>query len=189
MIGEVEDEETEKVELMDKARMGVAKILLLAVVVLCLSFFGFKSLAIREARNSLLVERNELLQENRSLSERIKTGGWVNYKSNGGWLTRTEGFAAAVGSEDVDVVFLGDSLVENWQTELAFPLISCMNQGISGDVTEGILNRLDLVEAFSPRVVVLEIGTNDLGRIGDVEGTARNMRAIVDYLRGGALKK
>ena len=41
MIGEVEDEETEKVDLMDKARMGVAKILLLAVVVLCLSFFGF----------------------------------------------------------------------------------------------------------------------------------------------------
>lgn len=132
---------------------------------------------------------DQLYFANKKLSGELDSRKWVNYRSNAGWLARTEGFAASVGSGDVDVVFLGDSLIENWQTDPAFPAINSMNQGVSGDVIEGVLNRLDLVRAFSPRIVVLEIGTNDLKGIGDVDSAARGVCSIIEYLREGGCEQ
>ncbi len=165
---------------------GAWKPCLTAVIILSLIICVFKILDLREDRDQLLVEKRELLEENAKFVEWAATGGWTGYRSNGAYQTRIEGFSAA-DSMEVDIVFLGDSLVENWQVDLSFPRVRCMNQGISGDVTEGVLNRLNLVEVFAPEVVVLEIGTNDLVRIGDVDSAAGNVRAIVDYLREGGV--
>jgi lysophospholipase L1-like esterase len=59
------------------------------------------------------------------------------------------------------VVFLGDSITENF--DLAAYGISAINRGISGDVTEGVLDRIDEVLELEPSKVFLLIGTNDLG--------------------------
>ncbi|MCT4634040.1 MAG: GDSL-type esterase/lipase family protein [Firmicutes bacterium] len=59
------------------------------------------------------------------------------------------------------VVFLGDSITENF--DLGAYGISAINRGISGDVTEGVLDRIDEVLELEPSKVFLLIGTNDLG--------------------------
>jgi len=62
-----------------------------------------------------------------------------------------------------DVVFLGNSITEggkNWNDRLNYPQIK--NRGISGDVTDGVLARLDEIIYFKPKMVFLLIGINDL---------------------------
>ena len=62
-----------------------------------------------------------------------------------------------------DVVFLGNSITEggkNWSKRLNYPNIK--NRGIGGDVTDGVLARLDEIIYFKPKAVFLLIGINDL---------------------------
>lgn len=86
------------------------------------------------------------------------------------------------------VVFVGDSLIGNWdvtpkvKTAQAFPkLKNVANRGIGGDVTRGVLFRLqeDVLD-LHPEAVVLLIGTNDLSAKGDLSGIAANISAILD---------
>ncbi len=63
-----------------------------------------------------------------------------------------------------EIIFLGNSITDgcNW-TEL-FSDLRVKNRGISGDVTEGVLNRLDEVTESNPSKVFIMIGINDLAR-------------------------
>ena len=69
------------------------------------------------------------------------------------------------GLNDVDVVFLGDSLTDGCDLNKYYPLYTAVNRGISGDTTDGLLNRLK-VSAYDvePTGVVLLIGVNDISR-------------------------
>lgn len=60
------------------------------------------------------------------------------------------------------VVFLGNSIVKgggNWNKKLSVDNI--INRGISGDYTEGILNRLNEIIFYKPAAVFLMIGINE----------------------------
>ena len=62
-----------------------------------------------------------------------------------------------------DIVFLGNSITQggkNWSEKLDYPNIR--NRGIGGDVTDGVLARLDEINYFRPKAVFLLIGINDL---------------------------
>lgn len=62
------------------------------------------------------------------------------------------------------IVFLGDSLTEQYPLKELFGKPAIANRGISGDTTKGLLKRLDSsVIALKPELVVLLIGTNDFG--------------------------
>ena len=61
------------------------------------------------------------------------------------------------------IVFLGNSITEgggNWNTR--FEVNNIVNRGISGDITEGILDRLDEIIYYKPIAVFLLIGINDI---------------------------
>lgn len=62
-----------------------------------------------------------------------------------------------------EIIFLGNSITDgcNWSELLDEP--RAKNRGISGDRTEGILDRLDEVLDSKPIKVFLMIGINDLG--------------------------
>lgn len=62
-----------------------------------------------------------------------------------------------------DIVFIGNSITaegKDWSERLNCPNIK--NRGIGGDVTDGVLARLDEITYFKPKAVFLLIGINDL---------------------------
>ncbi len=65
-----------------------------------------------------------------------------------------------------DIVFIGNSITEggnDWSEKFGIPNV--VNRGISGDVTDGILKRLDEITFFKPKAVLILIGINDLFNI------------------------
>ncbi|MGI6359451.1 MAG: GDSL-type esterase/lipase family protein [Acholeplasmatales bacterium] len=67
-------------------------------------------------------------------------------------------------------VFVGDSIIQDYNVHEWFFDIPTYNRGIGGDTTEGLLNRLDVsIFNLAPKNVVLLIGTNDLELTNDKE--------------------
>ncbi|MED5426984.1 MAG: GDSL-type esterase/lipase family protein [Candidatus Neomarinimicrobiota bacterium] len=61
------------------------------------------------------------------------------------------------------IVFLGNSITEggnDWNKR--FGVNNIVNRGISGDITEGILSRLDEIIYYKPTAIFLLIGINDI---------------------------
>ncbi|MCK0135451.1 GDSL-type esterase/lipase family protein [Arenibacter sp. S6351L] len=74
-----------------------------------------------------------------------------------------------------EIIFLGNSITEGGDWKALFPNNNVINRGISGDVTEGILNRLSEVTSSRPKKIFLLIGTNDLAR-------GKNESYVVDHV-------
>ncbi len=65
-----------------------------------------------------------------------------------------------------DIIFVGNSITEqgkDWSIRLGIPNIK--NRGIGGDVTDGLLRRLDEITYFKPKAIFLLIGINDLSNL------------------------
>ncbi|GAB3648370.1 SGNH/GDSL hydrolase family protein [Echinicola sediminis] len=75
-----------------------------------------------------------------------------------------------------DIVFIGNSITEqgrNWSEKFDMPHIK--NRGIAGDVTDGVLARLDEIIHFQPKAVFLLIGTNDLSNLHQDQESRANI--------------
>ena len=86
-------------------------------------------------------------------------------------------------------MFLGDSITAGWNSargvwDRSYGPRQAVNFGIGGDRTQHVLWRLDNgeVDSIKPKVVVLMIGTNNLGANTEPE-IAEGVKAIVDRLR------
>jgi acyl-CoA thioesterase I len=99
------------------------------------------------------------------------------------------------------IVCFGDSLTAGYGVEpaLNYPAdlqksldeagyrYRVVNQGVSGDTTKDGLERVGVVLAKRPQIVVLEFGGNDGLRGLPIDGTKRNLAAMIAQLqRGGA---
>ena len=65
---------------------------------------------------------------------------------------------------DVDFVFMGDSITDNWEINAYLGRSDkvILNRGISGDITEYVLKRFDAdVIQLKPKHCILLIGVND----------------------------
>lgn len=85
-----------------------------------------------------------------------------------------------------DVVFLGNSITAgtNWATLLDLP--NARNRGISGDISYGVLERLNEVIAGKPAKVFLLIGINDISRNIPDSLIIGNIKKIVSRIRQGS---
>jgi len=88
------------------------------------------------------------------------------------------------------IVFLGDSLTElggDWGSKLG--ISGVRNRGISGDVTDGVLQRLSEIAHYQPKAVFMLIGINDLfniyyqKQIPSPQYVAKNIIRIAAILR------
>ncbi len=110
------------------------------------------------------------------------------------WIKRVERDAAQARKGGWDVVFIGDSITDFWQTHgrdewaKAFAPFKALNLGISADRTEHVLWRLDngQLENNQPKLFIVMIGTNNTGhRPASEESTAdtvAGIKAILDRL-------
>lgn len=99
---------------------------------------------------------------------------------------RRSRFAAQQPKERETIVFLGDSITEQWNLPRCFPGLKVANRGISGDTTRGMLCRLEQdVLNLQPKTIVLLGGINDLSHPpeGTPDAIAKNVRSILEQIQ------
>ncbi|MEM9415786.1 MAG: GDSL-type esterase/lipase family protein [Planctomycetota bacterium] len=131
-----------------------------------------------------------------SVEYRGGSAGW----GGGTWWDQHEAISALGEGNDIDVVFLGDSITQsftgvgdrlsraggNRTFDQHFGDLNAASFGISGDRTEHLLYRIahGNFEHIDPRVIVLMIGVNNINAAGHTgEETAQGTRAVVAALR------
>lgn len=82
-----------------------------------------------------------------------------------------------------DIIFLGNSITDGGEWSELFNDVKIKNRGISGDVSAGVLNRLDDVAGRKPAKVFLLIGINDLARGVSPDSVLKNILLIATYLK------
>lgn len=105
------------------------------------------------------------------------------------WFGRNHAkYVQQTQSMKIDLCFLGDSITAMWPGNLFskyYGKYKVVNFGVGGDRTENVLWRLENGElkGQSPKVVVLMIGTNNLG-FNTVEEVALGVETVVKNLQG-----
>ncbi len=116
------------------------------------------------------------------------------------WFGRFEMLRETARQEgkEIKIAFLGDSITENWFVSglktpgeavwkelFATPRYRAINLGFGGDRTENVLWRLHhgQMDGLDPEVVVLQIGTNNLGGDGAAEPAGDTIYGIRTCVR------
>lgn len=81
-----------------------------------------------------------------------------------------------------DIIFIGNSITDGNEWSEMFGDLRIKNRGISGDITAGVVKRLDEVVKRKPASVFLMIGTNDLARNISPDSVVRNILRIAAYM-------
>ncbi len=74
-----------------------------------------------------------------------------------------------------DIVFLGNSITDGAEWSELFADNRMKNRGISGDISAGVLHRIDEVVQRKPSKIFLLIGTNDLARGISSDSVVKNI--------------
>jgi lysophospholipase L1-like esterase len=85
-----------------------------------------------------------------------------------------------------EIVFLGDSITDGGHWAELFGNSRMINRGISGDVTAGVILRLEEVTRAHPAKIFLMIGINDLARGKSVMEIADNIQTIVKKVKNAS---
>jgi lysophospholipase L1-like esterase len=101
---------------------------------------------------------------------------WVN-------ILQQEAQVAADKRPERLSILVGDSLSLWFPVELLPEDRNWLNQGISGETSDGILKRLNLFDRTQPEVIFVMIGINDLIRGVSDEVILDNQQQIISYLR------
>lgn len=106
----------------------------------------------------------------------------LNYQQ---WVALLEKEADVVAAQKPEhlAILAGDSISLWFPNELLPPTQNWLNQGISGETSAGLLNRLELFDRTQPNVIFVMIGINDLIRGVNDETILANQQMIVRYLR------
>jgi len=83
------------------------------------------------------------------------------------------------------IVFVGDSITQDFNVYEYFPEHKVYNRGIGGDTSKGVLTRLnESVFDLKPAKVYLNIGTNDLELIDDgIENIHKRIKEIIGKIK------
>lgn len=107
------------------------------------------------------------------------------------WAARHQGRLARIRQGDVDLLLIGDSITQGWESEgrhiwdIYYGRRHAVNLGFNGDRTEHVLWRLDHgeIEGITPKLAVVMIGTNNTSAGDDPLETAAGIQAILTTLR------
>lgn len=84
---------------------------------------------------------------------------------------------------DENIVFFGDSITSGYKIEEFYPKNNVINSGISGNVTNDLLERMDDVYRYNPSKVFLLIGINDLNREKSIDEITKNIQKIINNIK------
>ncbi len=107
--------------------------------------------------------------------------GSYTYDMNPLYKSETERFMAS--EEKADIVMLGNSITSQADWSVLLNRNDVLNRGISGDITEGMLRRLESVIKVKPSMCFLMGGINDITRRVPYEDTLSNLKTIAEILK------
>ncbi|SDJ76537.1 Lysophospholipase L1 [Pedobacter sp. ok626] len=102
--------------------------------------------------------------------------------ANGHYLQRLE-FFKKMPNQKNEIVFLGNSITEGGKWQELIPNKHVVNRGISGDVTYGVIARMDEILAAKPVRIFILIGINDMKRGTPQEVILNNYRKIIRMIK------
>lgn len=112
---------------------------------------------------------------------------WDSTYRPGSYLKKVDAFKTE-GIVKKDYVFLGNSITAGTDWSKLLELPNAKNRGISGDITFGVLERLDQVISGKPAKVFVLIGINDISRNIPDSIILRNYKRIVSRIKQGSKK-
>ena len=95
-------------------------------------------------------------------------------------------------SKGTDIIALGDSLVEGLGSTSGNDFVSLLSQkiaepivnlGRAGDTTADVLLRINELDNYNPRVVILLVGGNDYLKKIPIHDTRRNLATIIENIQ------
>lgn len=106
----------------------------------------------------------------------------LNYKQ---WqdILKQEAKVAAEKQQANLTILVGDSLTLWFPPDLLPEDRNWLNQGISGETSQGLLKRLDFFDKTKPEIILVMIGINDLVRGVRDREILDNQQQIISYLR------
>lgn len=87
-----------------------------------------------------------------------------------------------LAGQQFDMLFLGDSLIDEAEWSQLLPAYKVANFGVNADTTEGMLGRLGTVTAVDVSSVFIMAGLNDIFQKVALEDTLNNYQVIVERL-------
>jgi lysophospholipase L1-like esterase len=105
------------------------------------------------------------------------------------WMSRHEKFVAQAKGGNIDILFMGDSITDNWRSKgsnvwnESYAPRQAANFGIGGDRTQHVLWRIENgeLDGIHPKVTVLMIGTNN-SKSDSADDIARAIGMIIDVI-------
>lgn len=114
-----------------------------------------------------------------------QTAQWDSTYRPPAYKLKVEQFKAFPNSSK-DIIFLGNSITAgvDWTELLGSPRMK--NRGIGGDITFGVLERLDEVIEGKPSKVFILIGTNDISRNIPDDVILSNYQKMISRIKSGS---
>ncbi|HOI88223.1 MAG TPA: GDSL-type esterase/lipase family protein [Lentimicrobium sp.] len=91
-------------------------------------------------------------------------------------------FFESMPNDTNEIVFLGNSITEMCDWNELFNVTNIKNRGISGDIINGVIERIDEVVSSEPKKIFIMIGTNDLGRGKSVNQIITEYEVLVELI-------
>ncbi|MFT3980292.1 MAG: GDSL-type esterase/lipase family protein [Ferruginibacter sp.] len=107
---------------------------------------------------------------------------WDSTYRPSNYAQRVANFRSYPNSEK-DIVFLGNSITDYTEWNELLQLPQARNRGISGDITFGVLERLDEVTEGKPAKIFILIGINDIARNIPDSVILDNYKRIVERIQ------
>ena len=134
----------------------------------------------------LVIKGNLWNRSNQYISRKLNIQDEYIYTDNSKYKPKSENFM--LFNKQADIVMLGNSITAgvNWNELLERKDI--VNRGINGDITEGMLNRMNSVLKVKPKVCFFLGGINDLTRRVAPDNTIANIKSIINTLLENNIK-
>ncbi|OSZ80826.1 sialate O-acetylesterase [Chitinophagaceae bacterium IBVUCB2] len=98
-----------------------------------------------------------------SISGVAQTVKWDSTFRPNNYVQRVENFRS-YPNNDKDIIFLGNSITDYTDWNELLEIKEARNRGISGDISFGVLERLDEITEGKPAKIFILIGINDIAR-------------------------
>lgn len=86
-------------------------------------------------------------------------------------------------TDTTDIIFIGNSITNGAEWHELFDNNNIKNRGISGDICQGVYDRLNQITNGKPNKIFLMIGVNDIARGANIDSVASGIEKIIEKIQ------